>query len=356
MHLNKIKKLIEEGEKNMKALFLAGGKGLRLQPLTNKVPKPMVPIMNKPLLERTIASLKKSGITEIVISTCYQPDYIKNYFSNGEDFDVKIEYIVEDFPMGTGGAIKKAGAQFNDTFIVFNSDILSDIDIQEMIHYHKSSNALATIAVAEVENPSAYGVIENDINGYAVSFIEKPQPDQITSNFINAGIYIFELKILEEIPENRPVSIEKETFPLLLSKEYKIGVYKSRGYWIDIGTLEKYKQVHMDILDKKCKLTDYNLNDESIIFGKNVQIHSTAKIVGPTYIGDNVQIAAKTIISKSIIGNNSLIGSGCRITKSILWDNVILSNEVRLSNTILTSKCFVCKNLNYINSVYSNSV
>lgn len=339
----------------MKALFLAGGKGLRLQPLTNKIPKPMVPIMNKPLLERTFETLKKIGITEIVISTCYQPDYIKNYFGNGKDFGVKIEYVVEDVPMGTAGAIRKAGAQFNDTFIVFNSDILSDIDIQEMIHFHKSSNALATIAVTEVEDPSAYGVIEYDANGYAVSFIEKPQPDQISSKYINAGTYIFEQKVLEEIPEERAVSIEKETFPLLLLKGHKIGVYKSSSYWIDIGTLDKYKQVHMDILYKKCKLDDYSFNEENIILGKNVQIHPTARIVGPSYIGDNVEIGAKTIISKSVIGNNTSIGSGCRIARSVLWEDVIISKEVRIINTIVTSKCFISKDLNYVNSVYSGN-
>jgi len=339
----------------MKALFLAGGKGLRLQPLTDKVPKPMVPIMNKPLLERTIVSLKKSGITEIVISTCYKPDYIKDYFGNGKDFGVEIEYIVEDIPLGTGGAIKKAEAQFNDTFIVFNSDILSNIDIQKMIQFHKDSKALATIAVTEVEDPSAYGVIEYDENAYAVSFIEKPKPDQITSNFINAGIYIFEPKILEEIPENRPVSIEKETFPSLLAKGHKIGVYKSSSYWIDIGTLAKYKQVHMDILEKKCKVDDCSFNEEDIILGKNVRIHPTAKIVGPSYIGDNVKIGAKTIISKSIIGNNASIGSGCKISRSILWNDVVVSNGVGLVYTIVTSKCFINEDLDYINSVYSNS-
>ncbi|MHB8064395.1 MAG: nucleotidyltransferase family protein, partial [Ruminiclostridium sp.] len=153
----------------MKALFLAGGKGIRLQPLTNKLPKPMVPIMNKPLLERTMVHLKKSGISEIVISSCYHSQYIKDYFGNGEHFGLKIQYIVEDIPLGTGGAIKKAGAQFKDTFIVFNADILSDIDIQKMMAYHKNSRALATIAVTEVQDPSAYGVIEYDMKGYAIS-------------------------------------------------------------------------------------------------------------------------------------------------------------------------------------------
>ncbi|HZK70449.1 MAG TPA: NDP-sugar synthase, partial [Clostridia bacterium] len=201
----------------------------------------------------------------------------------------------------------------------------------------------------------AYGVIEYDANGYAVSFIEKPQPDQISSKYINAGTYIFEQKVLEEIPEERAVSIEKETFPLLLLKGHKIGVYKSSSYWIDIGTLDKYKQVHMDILYKKCKLDDYSFNEENIILGKNVQIHPTARIVGPSYIGDNVEIGAKTIISKSVIGNNTSIGSGCRIARSVLWEDVIISKEVRIINTIVTSKCFISKDLNYVNSVYSGN-
>lgn len=340
----------------MKALFLAGGKGVRLQPLTDKVPKPMVPIMNKPLLERTIINLKKSGITEIVISTCYQPDYIKNYFGDGEQLGLKIQYIVEDLPMGTGGAIKKAESQFKDSFIVFNSDILSDIDIQKMMDLHKSSHALATIAVTEVEDPSAYGVIEYDTNGYAVSFIEKPKPEQISSNFINAGIYIFEPEILRKIPANNVVSMEREIFPKILENGHKIAVYKDSSYWIDIGTLEKYKQVHMDIMNKKCRLVDYYFDKDNIILGKNVRIHHTAKILGPVYIGDNVEIGAKAVISSSVIGNNACIGFGSRVIGSILWNDVKICSEVRLINTIVTSNSYICKNLNYLNTVFSEEI
>jgi len=158
----------------MKALFLAGGRGTRLQPLTDKVPKPMINIMNKPLLERTMIRLREIGISEIVISSCYKSRYIKDYFGDGGQLGLKIHYIVEDLPLGAGGAIKNAEALFNDTFIIFNADILCDIDIQKMLDYHKNSRALATIAVKEVEDPSAYGVIDTDTDGYAVSFVEKP--------------------------------------------------------------------------------------------------------------------------------------------------------------------------------------
>ena len=333
----------------MKALFLAGGMGLRLQPLTNKIPKPMIPIMNKPLLERTMVSLKKAGITEMIISTCYKPEYFINYFGDGERFGLNIQYIVEDFPLGTGGAIKKAESKFDDSFIVFNSDIVCDINIQEMIEYHRSSHAIATIYATAVENPSAYGVIECDADGYAVSFIEKPIQEMITSKYINAGIYIFKPEIFKEISLNSVVSIERETFPKILEKGYKIGVFKSNSYWIDIGTIEKYQQVHMDILSKKCRLEDNG--NENIILGKNVRIHPTAKIIGPVYIGDNVEIKANTFIRNSVIGNNTSIGFGSKIVESILWNDIKVDSYVTLNKIIVTSNNFIKLNSNSSNKI-----
>lgn len=340
----------------MKALFLAGGRGIRLQPLTNKVPKPMVPILNKPLLERTMIKLKRSGISEIVISSCYQSNYIRDYFGDGGQLGLKIQYIVEDLPLGTGGAIKNAESLLNDTFLIFNSDILSDIDIMKFVDFHKSSQAAAAIAITEVEDPSAYGAIEFDTDGYAVSFIEKPKPEEIFSNFINADIYIFEPEIFKEIPEYSVVSIEREIFPKVLEKGYKLAVYKDNSYWADIGTLEKYMQVHMDIMGGKCKMVDCNCTSGNIILGKNVWIHPESKIISPVYIGDNVSISAKAVISHSVIGNNVIIGAESRVTGSILWNDINISSEVRLVNSIVTSNSFVLKNLNFLNTVYYRDI
>ena len=340
----------------MKALFLAGGKGIRMHPLTDKVPKPMVPIINKPLLERTMVHLKKNGISEIVISSCYRSQDIEEYFGNGEQFGLKIKYIVEDIPLGTGGAIKKAGARFKDTFMVFNSDIICDLDIQKMIDFHTRSRALATIAVTEVQDPSAYGVIEYDRDGYAVSFIEKPKPEQISSNFINAGIYIFEPELLKEIPINQVVSVEREVFPELLAKGHKIAVYKDDSYWMDIGTIEKYIQVHKDIMNRKCRMIDCNFSISNISLGKNVRIHPDSRIIGPVCVGDNVEICAKAIISNSVIGNNVIIGSGSRVVGSILWNDTIIGSGVGLKNTIVTSNCFIDGGLNFLSTVYSRSI
>ncbi len=340
----------------MKALFLAGDRGIRLQPLTDKVPKPMVPIMNKPLLERTMVHLKKSGISEIVISSCYKPEYIQDYFGNGKQLGLKIQYAAEDIALGTGGAIRNAAAHFSDTFIVFNSDILSDCDIQKMLDYHKSRHALATIAVTDAQDTSAYGVIESDTEGYAASFVERPKKEQNTSNFIDAGIYIFEPEIFDQIPSNSVVSVERETLPKLLANGHKIAVYKDNSYWIDMRTHENYMQVHQDIMDRKCKIGDKKLTIGNISLGKNVKIHPNAKIIGPACIGDNVEIGEGAIITRSVIGNNVSIGRGSRVTGSILWDNIVLSSEVRLLKCIVTSNCFINQNLNYLNSVYANTI
>lgn len=166
----------------MKALFLAGGFGTRLKPITNDLPKPMVPIMGKPLLERNIENLKKHGVDEIVLSTCYKPYKIEEHFEDGKKFGVKISYISEDVPLGTAGAIKNAQRFFDDTFLVFNADILSDIDISEMIRFHKEKGALATIAVTKVDNPSAYGVIEHDENGFIAACKCQDKNDQKEEN------------------------------------------------------------------------------------------------------------------------------------------------------------------------------
>lgn len=340
----------------MKALFLAGGMGTRLQPLTDKLPKPMVPIMNKPLLERTMLNLKKCGITEVVISTCYQPEFIMDYFGGGESLNLKIEYIVEDSPMGTGGAIKKAEGYFKEAFVVFNADIISDIDLSKMIDFHKSKQALATIAVTEVKDPSMYGVIEFDPSGYAISFKEKPKLGETFSKSINAGIYIFEPEIFDEIDGDRAVSVERETFPKLLEEAKKIGIYQSGSYWMDIGTIQKYMLTHKDIMNGKCRLVDCEFNRDEISYGENVKIHPTATIIGPAYIGDNADIGEKVIIKHSVIGNNVSIGIESRISESILWDDIIINPNVRLMKTIVTSNCSVEKNTNLINTVYDGEV
>ena len=322
----------------MKALFLAGGMGTRLKPLTDDLPKPMVPIMGKPLLERNLLKLKNSGVDEIILSTSYKPHKIKEYFGDGAKMGLKIHYVCEDIPLGTGGAIKNAQEFFDDTFIIFNADILSNIDVTEMLKFHKEKHALATIAVTRVENPSQYGVIQYNEALYAESFIEKPKLSEAKSNYINAGIYIFEPQVLEEIPDSEVVSIERETYPLLLEKGYPIAVYKSKEYWMDIGTIDKYRQAHQDILDGRYPLPELRKDTRNIYIGVNTKIHATAKIIAPVYIGENTKVDAySTIGPNTIIGNGCRVGMNSKIINSIVWDRITIQNSSDISGTVLSS-------------------
>ena len=323
----------------MKALFLAGGMGTRLKPLTDDLPKPMVPMMGAPLLERNMLKLKDCGVDEIILSTSYKPQKIKNYFGDGTKLGLKIHYIVEDKPLGTGGAIKYAEEFFDDTFIVFNADILSDINIKDMMKFHKDKRAAVSIAVTQVEDPSAYGVIEYNEHYYAESFTEKPKISEIKSNYINAGIYIFEPNVLKEIPVSQVISIERETFPLLLKKQYPIAVYRSDAYWIDIGTIGKYVQAHQDILSGVCPLLEFTDKNQNIFIGENTRIHPSAKIIGPVYIGKDTIIGAhSTIGPNTIIGHNCKIGASNIIIDSIIWNKLNIQDNSTLTGVILNSK------------------
>ena len=322
----------------MKALFLAGGMGTRLKPLTDDLPKPMVPMMGKPLLERNMLKLKNCGVDEIILSTSYKPQKIKEYFGDGSRMGLKIHYVCEDIPLGTGGAIKNSQEFFDDTFIIFNADILSNINIVDMMEFHKNKRASVTIAVTRVENPSLYGVIEYNEDLYAESFTEKPKLSEIKSNYINAGIYIFEPNVLDEIPGLEVVSIERETYPLLLKKGYPIAVYKSADYWMDIGTVEKYMQAHQDILNGWYPLPELNDERQDCFIGGNTTIHSTAKIIAPVYIGENTNIGAYTTIGpNAIIGSNCKVGMKSKIVNSIVWDKIVIQSNSNILNIVLNS-------------------
>ena len=338
----------------MKALFLAGGMGTRLRPLTSELPKPMVPIMNRPLLERSMMNLLKCGINEIVISTCYKSKYIRDYFGDGSKFGLKIEYVNEDIPLGTGGAIKKTEDLYNDTFLVFNADILCNMDFMDLVNFHKSQSAAVTIAVTKVKNPSAYGVIEYDKNNYALSFTEKPTGTQIKSNYINAGVYVIEPDVLKEIPDNRAVSVEREIFPLLLEKGYKVAVYKGCSYWMDIGTPEKYLQTHEDIMTGDCRISGVHFSGGNVFKDGKSIIDTTAIITGPVYIGDNVKIGANaTVGPNTVIGDNVCIHGGSSVVDSVLWNNVDVGVSAQMDGAVAASGCKVVRNTVHIDTAFT---
>lgn len=338
----------------MKALFLAGGMGTRLKPLTNHLPKPMVPIMGVPLLERSVRELKRCGVKEIILSTCYCSDCIERYFGEECRRGMKIHCICEEKPLGTGGAIKNCQKYFDDTFLIFNSDILSNFDLKKLVEFHHSSKADVTIAASQVKNPSSYGVIEYDSNDRIVSFTEKPKPGEEKSNYINAGIYVFEPKVLDLIPEGKPISVERDTFPLLLKKGYHMSVYRGGGYWIDIGTPQKYVQAHKDIFDGLCTVTENDFRNDKVYGVESAELDPSAKITGPVWLGRNVHIGANAVIGPNVvIGDGFQAGRGCEIRNSIIWNDVSVGSGVDVDHSVVTSGCRMESGTQCDHTIYS---
>src|SRR5207253_1086151 len=234
----------------MKAILLAGGKGTRLRPLTIHTPKPIVPIFNRPFLHYQLDLLKQvSEIDEVILSLNYQPRRIEEIFGDGGDSGLGIKYVVEPAPLGTAGAVRYAGDQLRESVVVFNGDVLTEVDLAAVIALHRDRRAKATIVLTPVDNPTAYGLVETDADSNIRRFLEKPKPDEITCDTINAGIYVLEPETFDRIPKDTPWSIERSFFPSLIEQGESFVAYVYRGYWIDIGTPEKYMQVHRDMMD-----------------------------------------------------------------------------------------------------------
>src|SRR6478735_8068871 len=234
----------------MKAILLAGGKGTRLRPLTVHTPKPIVPIFNRPFLYYQIDLLRQvPEIDEVILSLNYQPRRIEEIFGDGDGLGIKLRYVVEPMPLGTGGAIRYAGDSLTESVVVFNGDVLSQVDLGAVLRLHRERKAKATIVLTPVDNPRAYGLVETDEHQNIKRFLEKPGEDEITCNTINAGIYVLEPETFDRIPKDTAWSIERSYFPSLIERNETFVAYVYRGYWIDIGTPEKYVQVHRDIMD-----------------------------------------------------------------------------------------------------------
>ncbi len=339
----------------LKALFLAGGMGTRLRPLTDHLPKPMVPVMGIPLLERSIDELKRCGVNEVILSTCYESDCISQHFSTGEKSQMKIHCICEKEPLGTGGAIKNCQKYFDDTFLIFNSDILCNIDLKALVQFHREKHSDVTIAAAEVKNPSSYGVIEHMPDGKILSFTEKPKPGEEKSHDINAGIYVFEPRVLDMIPAGKSVSVERDTFPLLLKNGFRMNVYRIGGYWIDIGTPEKYMKAHKDIFNGACTVHENDFRSAKVYGADNADIASSAKITGPVWLGKNIHIGENAVIGpNAVLGDGFQAGQGCEVRNSVIWNGVTLGNGVNIDHSVVTSDCSLASGICCENTIYSS--
>jgi mannose-1-phosphate guanylyltransferase len=310
----------------VKAIILVGGEGTRLRPLTSSVPKPMVPVLNKPFLEHVFKHLHNHGIRDIILALCYLPDNIQSYFGDGSGFGINLTYVVEDFPLGTAGAVKNVSDHIDSTFLVLNGDVYTDLDVTSMVALHKDRGAVATIALTPVEDPSAYGVVDIDADGKVKSFIEKPKREEAPSNMINAGTYVLEPDVLKHMEPQTFRMFENFLFPLLLNEGEPVYAYWSNAYWIDIGTPEKYTSLNQHLLagesevDSSCDIHPSTKITGAVQFGSNCTVESDVTIEGPTVIGDECVIKRNSVIKEAIIWPCTIIAEGARIEKSIVGD------------------------------------
>jgi NDP-sugar pyrophosphorylase family protein len=235
----------------MKAILLIGGMGTRLRPLTLTTPKPLLPIENRPFLAYQLEFLHRYGFREIILCTSYRSEAFHKALGDGSRYGVKLHYVHESSPLGTGGAIKNAETHVDNTVLVCNGDILMDLNLKELLDFHRQKKALATIALTHVEDPTAYGVIQTDTEGRIHQFIEKPAPEEVVSHLINAGVYVFEKEVFALIPQGMVCSVERDIFPQMLTRKDPLFGIHLPGYWLDVGTLEKYHQAQQDVRDRR---------------------------------------------------------------------------------------------------------
>ena len=335
----------------MKAILLAGGKGTRLRPLTIHTPKPIVPIFERAFLHYQLDLLKQvPEIDEVILSLNYQPRRIEEIFGDGGESGLGIKYVVEPAPLGTAGAVRYAGESLRESVVVFNGDVLTQVDLRSVIALHRERKAKATIVLTPVDNPTAYGLVETDPDGNILRFLEKPNPDEITCDTINAGIYILEPDTFDRIPKETAWSIERSFFPSLVERGETFVAYVYRGYWIDIGTPEKYIQVHRDIMDGRfvhagLPFSTTGTNGHKTLISPRARLEDGVSIAGPCFVDEGAVIKAGARIGPyAVVGRQCHIEEHAVVERTILWANTRVSQEAVVKGSILGRHAHIGRN------------
>lgn len=329
----------------MKTILMAGGFGTRLRPLTINIPKPMVPIANKPIMLHVLKLLKYHGFKDISVLLFFQHDIIENYFQDGKEYDIDLSYVLPDKDYGTAGAVKYAIVEekMNESVLVISSDILCDFDLTKALQSHNEKKAKATIILTHAKDPTSYGIVITDNQSNIEKFLEKPSWGEVFSDLINTGIYILEKDAYDLIPHNEEFDFSKDLFPLLLKKGIKINAYIDNGYWKDIGNISEYFSANMDCLESKVniEIEEEKIENTDFFVGKNANINFTASLEGKLIIGANSTIEPKAKIKNSIIGKNVNVGKNCNIENSIIWDNTQISQDCDIRNSIILDNVII---------------
>lgn len=334
--------LCENG--TMKAVVMAGGEGSRLRPVTANRPKPMVPICNQPIMEHILTLLKRHGVTDVVSTLYYLADEIQSYFGDGSDFGIKMQYSIENVPLGTAGSVKRAERFLKDeTFVIVSGDALTDCDLTKALAFHREKKSLATLILYRVQSPLEFGVVITDDDGRIVRFLEKPSWSEVFSDTVNTGMYILEPEIFRYMEENRNYDWSGDIFPRLLQERLPMYGYVMEEYWTDVGSLSQYREAQEDLLAGRVDLPVQGQElGNGIILGPNTAVDESATLVPPICLGRNVKVKKGARIGPyAVIGDNAFIEEGANVERSIVWDSAYIGPNVGVHSAIVCSRATV---------------
>ena len=316
---------------------MAGGEGTRLRPLTSNTPKPLIPLVNRPMMDHIVRLLKRHGFDEIVVTLAFLPQTVRSYFGDGEEWGVRMVYATEETPLGTAGSVGNAKAELDEPFLVISGDVLTDIDLGAIVDFHKDRGAMATIALKSVENPLEFGIVITRDDGSIERFLEKPSWGQVFSDNVNTGIYVLEPEIFDFIPDGESVDFSDEVFPALLEAEKPLYGYVADGYWEDVGTLDAYVKAHQDVLDGKVDIEVPGFQvSEKVWLGEGSEVDSDADVQGPVVVGEHCRVEAGAHLGEyTVIGNNVMVRADASLDRSVVHENAYLAESVQLRGTVV---------------------
>jgi mannose-1-phosphate guanylyltransferase/phosphomannomutase len=325
----------------MKAVVMAGGEGTRLRPLTSNQPKPMVPVVGKPCMEHIVELLKSHGMDDVIVTVAFMPQAIRSYFGDGESIGVNIEYSVEESPLGTAGSVRLASGKLDDTFVVISGDALTDVNLQNIVDFHRQRDAAVTIGLKSVENPLEFGIVVTDDEGRIERFLEKPSWGQVFSDTINTGIYVLEPEVLRHVPTDRPYDFSKELFPLLLEMGRPLYGYVFDEYWQDIGNLDQFRQANYDALDGAVELNIPGIRLRGNVWlGEGAELDDLEQIEAPAFIGNYARIGpGATVAPYSVLGASVTLREQARTSRSVVDSSTYIGRSAVIEGAVIGRSC-----------------
>jgi mannose-1-phosphate guanylyltransferase / phosphomannomutase len=322
---------------------MAGGEGTRLRPLTSNQPKPMVPIVGKPCMEHILELLRTHGFEDVIVTLAFLPQAIRSYFGDGESLGLRVEYSVEESPLGTAGSVRLASDRLDETFLVISGDALCDIDLTKLVDFHRERGAAVTIGLKSVENPLEFGIVVTDEDGRVERFLEKPSWSQVFSDTINTGIYVLEPEVLRHVPTDRPFDFSKELFPLLLEMGRPISGYVCEGYWQDIGNLDQFRQANFDALDGRVHLNIPGIRLRGNVWiGEGVEIDDLEGVEGPAFLGNYCRISPNASVGAySVLSSSVTLRERARTARSVIDASTHVGRSAVIEGAVLGRACDV---------------